>query len=124
MRRSMLARLMALALAVSAVTGMSLVLTAANSVPATKAGDGSNTISGYAVTGVHYTLNSTDPSKIDQVAFTVDSAPGVGSTLKAQLVAGGSWYSCSNTGTAVTCATTSPQATVAPSDALRVVIAD
>jgi len=124
MHRSMLARIVALALAVSAVTGVSLVLTAANSVPATKAGDGSNTITGYTVTSVHYTLNGTDPSKVDQVAFTVDSTPVAGSTLKAQLVAGGSWYSCSNSGTAVTCATTSPQATVAPTDALRVVIAD
>ena len=124
MRRSMLARFVALALAVSVVTGLSLVLTAANSVPATKAGDGSNSITGYAVTAVHYTLNAGNPANVDQVGFTVDSTPVAGSTLRAQLVAGGSWYSCTNSGTSVTCATTSPQATVAPADALRVVIAD
>ena len=124
MRRSTLARLIALALAIAAVTGLSFVLAAANVVPDTKAGDGVGTISGYTVSGVHYTLNSSDPSKVDQVAFTVDSTPTAGSTLKAQLVSGGSWYSCTNSGTSVTCATTSPQATVTPANSLRVVIAD
>ncbi|HEY7660137.1 MAG TPA: hypothetical protein VIC58_06025 [Actinomycetota bacterium] len=98
-------------------------LAASNTVPATKAGDGSGAISGYVLSGVHYTLNGTDPALIDQVAFTLDSAPVAGSTLKAQLVSAGSWYTCTNAGTAVTCNTTSPQATVLPANNLRVVIA-
>jgi hypothetical protein len=97
--------------------------TASNTVPDTKAGDGAGTITGYDVTSVHYTLNA-DPTKVNAVAFTLDSAPVAGSTLKAQLSSTGSWYTCTNATTAVTCNTTSPQATVQPADQLRVVIAD
>ena len=98
-------------------------LTASNAVPATKAGDGSGAVSGYTVSAVSYTLNASNPSNLDQVSFTVDTAPAAGSTMKVQLAAGGSWYSCTNSGTTVSCATTSPQATVAGATTLRVVIA-
>lgn len=37
--------------------------------------------------------------------------------------AGSTWYSCTNTGVAVSCATTSPQATVAAANELTVVAA-
>lgn len=97
--------------------------TASNTVPGTKAGDGSGAITGYVVSSVHYTLNGSDPTKVDSVAFTLDSAPVAGSTLKVQLESAGSWYSCTNVTTAVTCATTSPQATVQPADNLRVIVA-
>jgi hypothetical protein len=110
-------------LLVLGTSGASYALTAANTVPGTKAGDGSGAITGYSVSGVHYTLNATNPANVDQVDFTVDTAPVAGSTIKVQLVTGGSWYTCSNVGTAVSCATTAPQATVAPADNLRVVIA-
>jgi hypothetical protein len=39
-----------------------------------KAGDGNNGISGYDVTGVSYNLDTTDPSYIESVDFTLDSA--------------------------------------------------
>jgi hypothetical protein len=97
---------------------------AANTVPATQAGDGSGTISGYTISAVHYGLNGTDPSKIDSVTFTLSSTPAAGSTMKIQLTAAGSWYSCTNVAAAVTCTTTSPQATVLAADNLRVVVAD
>lgn len=99
--------------------------TAANTVPATKAGDGAGAISGYTVSGVSYSLNATNPSNIDSVAFSVNTTPPAGSKMKVKLVASGStWYNCTNVATALTCATTSPQATVASADELRVVIAD
>lgn len=98
--------------------------TAANTVDATKAGQGASTISGYSATSVHYTLNATDATKIDAVAFTLDSAPVSGSTVKVSLVTPASWYACTFTGAAVTCNTTSPQATVAPSNSLNVAVAD
>jgi len=94
--------------------------TASNTVPATNAGSGSGTISGYTVSGVTYTLNTTTPTNIDQVAFTISPTTG---TVKAQLVSGGSWYSCTNTSGSVTCATTSPQATAASANQLTVVAA-
>jgi len=80
-------------------------------------------ITGYVVSSVKYNLNASNPSNIDSVTFTLDSAPVAGSTLKAQLAPAGSWYSCTNVATAVTCAVTSPQATVVAATNLRVVIA-
>jgi hypothetical protein len=124
MKRPILPRLTVVALVVVALSVGAFALTAANTVPDTKAGDGSGTITGYVATSVHYTLNGTDPSKLDSVAFTLDSTPVAGSTLKAQLVSGGNWYTCTNSGTSVTCATTSPQATVLAANNLRVIIAD
>lgn len=113
--------------ALSAVTIAALAtvfgLTASNTVPATRAGDGSGTISGYTVSSVAYTLNSSNPANIDQVAFSLDATPGAGAAIRVKLVAAGStWYTCSNTGTSVTCTTTSPQATVSAADELRVVV--
>jgi hypothetical protein len=95
--------------------------TAANTVPATNAGSGSGAISGYTVTNVSYTLNATTPTNLDQVAFTI--SPTTTATLKVQLAAAGSWYSCTNSGGSVTCNTTSPQATVAGATQLTVVSA-
>jgi hypothetical protein len=97
---------------------------AANTVPASKGGDGAGTISGYTVSNIKYTLNASDPRNVDSVTFDVDTAPPAGATKKIKLVAAGStWYTCTNVTTAFTCATTSPQATVATADELRVVIA-
>lgn len=94
---------------------------AANTVPNSTAGSGSGTISGYTVTNVAYTLNATTPTNLDQVAFTI--APTTASTLKVQLAAAGSWYTCANTAGSVTCNTTSPQATAAAATQLTVVAA-
>jgi hypothetical protein len=106
-----------------AVTGAGYAYTASNTVPATNAGDGTGTISGYVVSTVHYNLNATNPTNIDSVTFNLDSTPVAGSTIKAQLASAGSWYTCTNVNTAVTCTTTSPQATVATATQLRVVVA-
>ncbi|HET7767797.1 MAG TPA: hypothetical protein VFN74_03415 [Chloroflexota bacterium] len=112
--------------AIIAVSGSGFA--AANTVPTSKAGDGNAAISGYAVTNVHYTLNSTNPTNIDAVSFTLDSAPVAGSTIKVKLVSTGSdWYTCTTSGTPAvnaSCTTTSPQATVLAANDLRVVVAD
>lgn len=101
-------------------------LAAANIVPATYAGDGAGTISGYTVSAVQYILNTTNPQNIDSVNFTTSVIVPTGSTVKIKLVAAGTdWYACTGQGTtSISCTTTSPQATVAASDNLRVVIAD
>jgi uncharacterized protein YpuA (DUF1002 family) len=94
---------------------------AANTVPASKAGDGSGDITGYTVSAIHYTLNAA-PTTIDTVTFTLDTAPVAGSTIKIKLVAAGStWYSCTNVTTAVTCTTTGAPVLIA--DSLQVVTA-
>jgi hypothetical protein len=107
-----------------AIVAGTYAFTAANTVPTTKAGDGSGAVSGYTVSSVHYTLNAANPYNIDSVAFNVDVAPVAGSTLRAQLAPAGSWYTCTNVATAVTCNTTAPVQTVLLATSLRVVIAD
>ena len=107
-----------------AIVAGTYAFTAANTVPASKAGDGSGAVTGYTVSTIHYNLNATTPSNVDSVTFNLDSAPVAGSTISVQLAAAGSWYSCSNVAAAVTCATTAPQATVLGVTALRVVVAD
>jgi hypothetical protein len=68
--------------------------TDANTVPASKAGIGSEAISGYTATAIHYGLD-TDPSKIAEVTMTVDALVATGSTAKVQLETSGTWYACS-----------------------------
>ena len=94
---------------------------ATNTVPGSTAGAGSGTISGYTVSSIAYTLNSTTPTNLDQVAFTI--FPAAASTVKVQLASGGSWYSCTNSTGSVTCTTTSPQATAVAATQLTVVAA-
>ena len=77
------------------LAGATYAFAAANTVPASKAGDGSGAISGYVVSAIHYNLNAITPTNIDSVTFTLDSAPVAGSTIKIKLVAAGStWYTC------------------------------
>jgi hypothetical protein len=123
-RRSSVGRLATVALVSGAIVAGTYAFTAANTVPDTKAGDGQGTVTGYVLSSVHYNLNATTPANIDSVTFTLDSTPVAGSTLRAQLAPAGSWYSCTNAGTAVTCTTTAPQATVLAATNLRVIIAD
>jgi len=94
---------------------------ATNTVPGSTAGSGSGTISGYTVSSIVYTLDSTTPTNLDAVAFTI--SPAAATTVKVQLAAGGSWYSCTNTTGSVSCTTTSPQATAAAATQLTVVAA-
>ncbi len=115
---------MGLSLLVAALAGAGFSLTASNTVPESKGGEGAGVISGYNVASVHYTLNASDPSKVDSVSFSLDSAPVAGSTIKARIDSSGTtWYTCTNVGVNVTCNTTSPQATATSANELRVVIA-
>jgi hypothetical protein len=96
---------------------------AANTVPDTKAGDGTGTVSGYTVTDVVYTLNATTPTTLDSVSFDLGAAAATGK-VKAQLVATtGTWYTCTQVGvtTVWTCDTTG--LTASSIDQLRVVAA-
>jgi hypothetical protein len=124
-RRTSIGRLATVALVSGAIVAGTYAFTAANTVPDTKAGDGQGTVTGYVLSSVHYNLNATNPANIDSVTFTLDSTPVAGSTLRAQLAPAGSWYTCTNVTTAVTCTTVLPtQATVLAATNLRVIIAD
>jgi hypothetical protein len=93
--------------------------TASNTVPDASLGQGANVISGYAISGISYNQNASNPGNIDSVAFTI--TPSAASTVSVQLVSGGSWYSCTNSSGSVSCATTSPQATASAASSLNVV---
>jgi len=90
-----------------------------NTVPGSTAGSGSGAISGYTISAIAYTLDSTTPTNLDAVNFTI--SPTAASQVKIQLASGGSWYTCTNSTGSVTCNTTSPQATVAAATNLTVV---
>ncbi|MBI2332580.1 MAG: hypothetical protein HYU84_10560 [Chloroflexi bacterium] len=106
--------------AILSIAAVSYAFAAANTVPATKAGDGTGTVSGYTLTSVVYTLNGTDPTTLDSVSFDLGAAAATGK-VKAQLVSsGGTWYGCTlDTGTVWICTTTG--LTVSSIDQLRVV---
>ncbi|MCD6336909.1 MAG: hypothetical protein J7M01_01590 [Candidatus Marinimicrobia bacterium] len=92
---------------------------ATNTVPASTLGEGSGTISGYIVSNLQYSLNSSNPSNIDEVSFSLDSSA---STVKIKLVSSGAtFYDCSLAAGTWSCATTSPQATVLQADELTVI---
>ena len=57
------------------------------------AGDGSGAVSGYSITNMQWTLDKTDPSSLDSVAFSTDAAAGV---VKASLDNGANWYGCTS----------------------------
>ena len=116
----------AIVLVAFAFASVATAYAAANTVPATAAGDGAGAISGYAISAIHYNLNAANPGNIDSVTFTTDTLVPANSTVKIKLVnAGSTWYTCTGQGsTSITCATTSPQATVSAADSLRVVIAN
>lgn len=118
------ARQLVVPLAVAFVLSIATyALTASNTVPTSKAGTGATAVSGYTVSAVHYGLNATDPRNVDSVTFTLDTAPPAGATMKVKLnQAGPTFYSCTNSGANLTCATTSPQATAATADELTVVV--
>lgn len=112
-------RLIVVALAALALGSGVFAYAASNTVPNSTAGAGSGTISGYTVSNVAYGLNSTTPTNLDSVTFTI--APTTATTVKAQLASGGTWYTCSNAAGSVSCNTTSPQATVVAATQLTVV---
>ena len=114
-------RLLAVVALVGAISLATYAFAASNTVPATTAGAGSGAISGYTVSAVAYALNATTPTNLDSVTFTI--SPAAATTVKAQLASGGAWYACTNTAGSVSCATTSPQATVAAATQLTVVSA-
>ena len=109
-------RVLFIVLVVLFIAGSTYAFAAANTVPATKLGDGTGTVTGYTITAIAYTLNA-NPATLDSVAFDVGATA---ITVKAQLVASGTWYACTNTATTVWSCDTNTL-TTASIDQLRVV---
>ena len=118
MRRTRRIRWVGALVVAAALAAGTYAFTASNTVGATKVGSGQGAISGYSVSGISYSLNSSDPSSIDSVSFTI--SPASANVVKVQL--GGAWYGCSNAGGSVSCTTTG--ATVGNASSLTVVASE
>ena len=99
---------------------------AANTVPDSKAGDGSGAVSGYTISAIHYILDATTPSEIDTVTFTTDVAvPATGTVYVVADNGTGTEYksnTCSGLGTtSLSCDFTTNTLTVLNLKNLRVV---
>ncbi len=64
---------------------------ATNTVDPSNAGDGQADISGYTVTNVHYTLDTSNPTQVGQVSFTLNPALPVGGATRLSLDGGTTW---------------------------------
>lgn len=113
-------RLPAIAAAFAVVAGASYAFAASNTVPASKAGDGAAAVSGYAVTNIHYNLNTSNPQALSSVTFTIAPAVPPTGTVRVSLDGGVTWVSTCTTGASITCTTSAP---VAGITGLRVVAA-
>jgi hypothetical protein len=92
-KKGRIAAILVIALILSVTT---YAFAAANTVPATNAGDGSTAISGYTIGSVTYTLDSSDPSKIKTVSFTATPISGGAAATSASIqLTSGNWISCS-----------------------------
>jgi hypothetical protein len=115
-------RLLPIALVLLAVlTGSMLgrAATASSTVPTGLLGQGSQATAAYTISGVSYSLDVNNPRYVAQVAFTV--SPSTARVVKARLDNAGSWYTCTNTGGSVSCATTSPAIAATSANNLTVV---
>ena len=107
-----------LVVAAALATG-AYAFTATNTVPDSKAGSGSGTISGYTVSGIAYTLNATTPTDIDSMTFTLNAAA---TTVKAKIVSGATSYtSCSISGGVTVTCNFSPDIAITTADELSVI---
>jgi len=100
------AKTLLIALVALMLAGFTYAYAAANTVPATAAGDGAGVVSGYTVTAIKYNLNSTNPSNIDSVTFTISPAANF-VTIN---LGTATWYTCTGT-TNITCLTPSTTVT-------------
>lgn len=108
------------AVAIAAMLGTATyALTASNTFASAtnQAGQGAQTISGFAVSNVSYTLDAVNPENYSAVDFDLDGAAG---DVRAKVTAAGTTYStCSNTtGNHWTCPITN---SVASADELTVI---
>ena len=123
------------ALAIFAVGGAAF--TAANTVPATSAGEGASAISGFALTNVAYNLDAANPTNITITATAANGdAVNTGLTTYVEFDNGtGNWYSCTRIGGIapahnISCDTTAAnpntavQLTVVLADNLTAIIAE
>ncbi len=99
-------KLFVLVVLVLALSGFTYAFAAANTVPESKAGDGTGVISGYAVSNIHYILDASNPTIIDTVTFQLDDVATtvyakVGPTWSSLCTLAASVWSCDAQGATV-----------------------
>lgn len=120
-------KLAALLIMSLALTAGTYAFAAANTVPASNAGDGEAVVSGYTVTGINYTIFAdSDPVDLDSVVFTLTPNAGGATAGEAyvQLVAAGTWYTCTNVVNLWTCTMPGAGPTVLSMANLRIIASD
>ena len=113
-------------LTVSILAFSAYALTAANTVPATNAGQGAGTITTYTVSGARYTLSAASPQLITATTFTINApSPSEARTVEAKL-GSAAYQSCalsSSTSTASTWSCPVPNVSVTSAGSLEVAAA-
>ena len=112
-------RILGILVVAAALATGAYAFTATNTVPNSSAGSGSGTISGYTVSAIAYQLNTTTPSNIDSLTFTLNASA---TTAKAKVVSGSTTYTdCTIVGgVSVTC-DFSPDIAITTADQLSVI---
>jgi hypothetical protein len=93
-----------------------------NTVPASYAGDGQNTISGYTITALSYSIyGDSDPTDIDGLSFTLSANAG---QVYVSFDGGTTWVDCSpgTPSTSISC--TGLSQTVVGATQLRIIASD
>jgi FlaG/FlaF family flagellin (archaellin) len=88
-------KLFVVVLAVLVFATAAYAFAAANTVPASYAGEGSAAISGYTVSNIVYTYDTANPSNVSDVDFDLNAAA---SNVDVSLTAAGTLQGCTNTG--------------------------
>ncbi|HJW89998.1 MAG TPA: hypothetical protein VJ436_05105 [Anaerolineales bacterium] len=121
MKNSRTLKIILVSLVLLAFASAAYAFAASNTVPGTKAGDGSGTISGYTVSTIRYVLSTSDPQTIETVTFTLDATA---TEVKIKLDASSStYYSCTNTSGMNWSCSIAGAVTVADADELQVIAA-
>ncbi len=112
-------RILVALLCAGVLAGGTYAYTASNTVAATRAGDGSAAVTGYAVTNVTYVQSASDPTLLASYSFDLD---GTATTVRAKPVTAQAIYdTCTNTaGTTWSCPATAGT-TMLSLDNLRVI---
>ena len=112
-------RILGILVVAAALATGAYAFTATNTVPDSQAGSGSGTISGYTVSAIAYQLNTTTPSNIDSLTFTLNASA---TTAKAKVVAASTTYTnCSIAGGVNVTCDFSPDISITTADQLSVI---
>jgi hypothetical protein len=111
-------KVLIIGLMVFALATVAYAYAAANTVPASSAGDGSGVISGYTISSIVYQLDAANPANIHIITFTLSAAAG---TVQVSVTGAAPYQSCAIAGgTNVTC-TFAVEPTVLSATSLRVI---